>query len=320
MNSSDESDLKMRLVKKGWVANSLEGFDIDRAKALLEATRANHDRPPGAIVLSEMRRKELRPVVSSDTGGFFQPNPIMLNALEDELEGQLKKDFAVLKARTLTVYQAARRAVEMACAMIYDAKTKTFRSSPKEYVKFLEAVGLSELKAWRMYASHRIVKEVGPDVLKSMAAGGFSPYNHDHHVFYWSAKARVGELLTVPQTQVVENSNTSTPKSPNGDCETQVPMKSLTSTLAPAVKNARRSQHQKAAAQAAQEQKQAKEDRARKRDEDTKMTPEVAVYSVTDAIIVRLEGFTLAERRNILESASKILIDRGFIPRKKEAL
>src|SRR5271157_2921007 len=103
MNSSDESDLKMRLVKKGWVANSLEGFDIDRAKALLEATRANHDRPPGAIVLSEMRRKELRPVVSSDTGGFFQPNPIMLNALEDELEGQLKKDFAVLKARTLTV-------------------------------------------------------------------------------------------------------------------------------------------------------------------------------------------------------------------------
>ena len=53
--------------------------------------------------------------------------------------------------------------------------------------------------------------------------------------------------------------------------------------------------------------------------EDIKLTPEAAVYSVADAIMIRLESFTLPDRGTILEQASKVLIEQGFIPQKKES-
>ena len=75
----------------------------------------------------------------------------------------------------------------------------------------------------------------------------------------------------------------------------------------------------KPASPSEEESQTAKDERVSKMMEDIQLTPEAAVYSVADAIMIRLESFTLPERRTILEQASKILIEQGFIPRKEES-
>ena len=309
------------LVRAGYSREEVADLGVGDASALIDQVKSNRWKRLTPTQIEARQAKDDAADSKAMQAAVLEPH-VVNNALDE-----LFRDLSLSEHEEEQDLRSCLRLVASEAKSVAEKLGRVLIGYKKlcdhgKWLKFLTIIGIPERMAQKYMALAAATMKLTPSMRKALESKGVQFSTKitaiDRRIATQAAEMAESRLQQMPNPNPGSDFDIGPSLSEEDEAEIA---KEVVDAVRPSKPEPTREAclTRKPASPSEEEAQTAKDERVDKMMEDIKLTPEAAVYSVADAIMIRLESFTLPERRTILEQASKILIEQGFIPQKKES-